>query len=54
VTVLNWAKFSGIDLTAYPAIDAYGRRLHQRPSVARAFAEEFDIYKGEQARRAQA
>jgi glutathione S-transferase len=54
VTVLNWAKFSGIDLAEYPAIDAYVRRLHQRPSVARAFAEELDIYKGEQARRAQA
>jgi glutathione S-transferase len=54
VTVLNWAKFSGIDLTAYPAIDAYVHRLHQRPSVARAFAEELEIYKGEQVRRAQA
>jgi glutathione S-transferase len=54
VTVLNWAKLSGIDLATYPAIDAYLRRLHQRPSVARAFAEEFEIYKGEQARRAQA
>jgi glutathione S-transferase len=52
VTVLNWAKFSGIDLAEYPAIDAYVQRLHQRPSVARAFAEELDIYKAEQARRA--
>ncbi len=53
VTVLNWTKFSGIDLAAYPAIEAYVRRLQQRPSVARAFADELDIYKAEQAKRAQ-
>jgi glutathione S-transferase len=53
VTVLNWTKFSGIDLAPYPAIDAYVRRLQQRPSVARAFADELDIYKAEQAKRAQ-
>jgi len=51
VTVLNWTKFSGIDLASYPAIDAYVRRLQQRPSVARAFADELDIYKAEQAKR---
>jgi len=51
VTVLNWTKFSGIDLASYPAIDAYVRRLQQRPSVARAFAAELDIYKAEQAKR---
>jgi glutathione S-transferase len=50
VTVLNWAKFSGVDLAAYPAIDAYVHRLHQRPSVAKAFAEEFAIYKAAQAK----
>jgi glutathione S-transferase len=53
VTVLNWTKFSGIDLASYPAIDAYVRRLQQRPSVARAFADELDVYKAEQAKRAQ-
>jgi len=53
VTVLNWTKFSGIDLASYPAIDAYVRRLQQRPSVARAFADELDIYKAEQAKRTQ-
>jgi len=53
VTVLNWTKFSGIDLASYPAIEAYVRRLQQRPSVARAFADELDIYKAEQAKRAQ-
>jgi glutathione S-transferase len=52
VTVLNWAKPSGIELAEFPAIDAYVRRQHQRPSVAKAFAEELDLYKAEQARRA--
>ena len=52
VTVLNWAKPSGIELAEYPAVDAYFRRLHQRPSVAKAFAEELDLYKAEQAKRA--
>jgi glutathione S-transferase len=51
--VLNWTKFSGIDLASYPAIDAYVRHLQQRPSVARAFADELDIYKAEQAKRVQ-
>ena len=52
VTVLNWATPSGIDLTEFPAVEAYLRRLHQRPSVAKAFAEEIALYKAEQARRA--
>jgi glutathione S-transferase len=52
VTVLNWAKYADVDLAAYPAIDAYLRRLHQRPSVARAFADELDIYQAEEAKRA--
>jgi glutathione S-transferase len=52
VTVLNWAKPSGIELAEFPAIDAYVRRQHRRPSVAKAFAEELDLYKAEQARRA--
>ncbi len=51
VVVLNWARFSGVDLTAWPALTAYAERLQQRPSVARAMAEEFALYKGEQARR---
>jgi glutathione S-transferase len=54
VTVLNWAKPSGIELTEFPAIEAYVGRLHQRPSVARAFAEELDLYNAEQAKRAAA
>ena len=49
VTVLNWTKATGIDLKQWPAIDAYFTRLHQRPSVAKAFAEELALYKEEQA-----
>jgi glutathione S-transferase len=52
VTVLNWARFAGIDLAPFPAVQTYFNRLSERPSVARAFAEEFAAYKQEQARRA--
>jgi glutathione S-transferase len=54
VTVLNWTKPAGIDLTQWPAVLAYFRRLHQRDSVARAFAEELVLYQEEQARAAAA
>lgn len=52
VTVLNWARFAGVDLAPFPAVQNYFRRLSERPSVARAFAEEFAAYTEEQARRA--
>ncbi len=51
VTVLNWARFAGIDLGPYPAVQGYFERLQKRPSVARAMAEELALYKEEQARR---
>jgi glutathione S-transferase len=50
--VLNWAAFSGIDLASWPAVQAYFARLRERPAVARAFAEEAELYRQEQARRA--
>jgi glutathione S-transferase len=50
VTVLNWTKPTGIDLTRWPAVLAYFRRMHQRESVAKAFAEELALYQEEQAR----
>ena len=40
VTTLNWAAPGGIDLSAWPVLVAYRDRLMQRPSVARAVAEE--------------
>ena len=54
VTVLNWTKPTGIELAQWPALHAYFRRMHQRDSVARAFAEEMALYEEEQARRAAA
>ena len=50
VTILNWARPSGIDLARWPAVAAYHQRMLQRPSVARAFAEELALYREEQAR----
>jgi glutathione S-transferase len=50
--VLNWTRFAGIDLAQFPAVESYFKRLSERPSVARAFAEEFALYKAEEARRA--
>ena len=50
--VLNWARFAGVDLAQWPAVQDYFQRLGKRPSVARAFAEEFALYQEEKARRA--
>jgi len=52
VTVLNWVRASGIDLGQWPAVLAYFKRVTQRPSVAKALAEELALYREEQARRA--
>lgn len=51
VTVLNWTMATPqIDLNDWPAIKAYHARLRERPSIARAIAEEFELFKAEQAR----
>lgn len=50
-TILNWAPFAQIDLKPYPALRAWHRRIAQRPAVARAIGEEFELYRQEQARR---
>jgi glutathione S-transferase len=49
--VLNWAPFTGINLDGWPILRDWHRRLLQRPSVARALAEERALYAEEQARR---
>jgi glutathione S-transferase len=54
VTVLNWTKPTGIDLAHWPTLHAYFGRMHERPSIARAFAEEVGLYREEQARAAAA
>ncbi len=52
VVVLNWAAFTGMDLAQWPAVRGYFARLSERPSVARALAEEFALFEEERARRA--
>lgn len=43
VTTLGWADPAGIDLKPWPVLVAYRDRLRQRPSVAKALAEEMKI-----------
>jgi glutathione S-transferase len=50
-TVLNWGRYSGLDLAQWPVVHAYYHRMLERPSVAKALAEEIALYKAEQARR---
>jgi glutathione S-transferase len=49
-TVLNWTFVTPLDLKRWPALAAYRARLHERPSIARAFAEEQALYTEELAR----
>lgn len=49
-TVLNWAKYSGVDLAQWPAVDAYFQRIVARPHVARALSEEMALFREEQKR----
>jgi glutathione S-transferase len=51
VTVINWTMATPpIELAKWPAVKAYYERLRTRPSVAKAIAEEFELYKAELAR----
>lgn len=43
--MLTWARYLSIDFTPYPNLAAYRDRLQTRPSVARAFDEEFTLFK---------
>ena len=49
-TVLNWSRATPIDLSKWPAIQAYLTNLRKRPSVAKALAEEGALYAEEQER----
>jgi glutathione S-transferase len=52
VTVINWAVATPqIELATWPNVKAYHERLRQRPSIAKAIAEEFELYKAELARK---
>jgi glutathione S-transferase len=50
LAVLNWSAVTGVDLAPWPTIGAYHARLLQRPTVARAFAEERALYLQETSR----
>ena len=50
-TVINWTMATPpIELAKWPAVKAYYERLRTRPSIAKAIAEEFELYKAELAR----
>lgn len=52
VTVINWTMATPpIELSKWPNVKAYYDRLRQRSSIAKAIAEEFELYKAEQARK---
>ncbi|MBR0989652.1 glutathione S-transferase N-terminal domain-containing protein [Bradyrhizobium japonicum] len=52
VTVINWTMATPpIELAKWPNVKAYHERLRERPSIARAIGEEFELYKAEQARK---
>ncbi|MGC0389470.1 glutathione S-transferase [Bradyrhizobium liaoningense] len=52
VTVINWTMATPpIELAKWPNVKTYYERLRQRPSIARAIAEEFELYKAELARK---
>jgi glutathione S-transferase len=52
VTVINWTMATPpIELGKWPNLKAYFDRLRTRPSIAKAIAEEFELYKQELARR---
>ena len=51
ITVIIWTMATPpIELAKWPAVKAYYERLRARPAVAKAIAEEFELYKAELAR----
>lgn len=53
LAVLNWTIVTPLELEPYPAIQAFRKRMLERPSVARAFQEELALYREEQALKGQ-
>jgi glutathione S-transferase len=49
-TVLNWSAATAVDLARWPAVKDYYTRMRQRPSIAKALAEERALYAEQQAR----
>lgn len=52
VAVLNWAQVTPVALAKWPSLVAYLAWVKQRPSVARALAEELPMYVRERERHA--
>jgi len=51
VTVINWTMATPpVELAKWPVVKAYYERMRARPSIAKAIAEEFELYKTELAR----
>ncbi len=51
VTVINWTMATPpVELAKWPVVKAYYERLRARPSIAKAIAEELELYKAELAR----
>ena len=51
VTIINWTMATPpIELAKWPNVKTYYERLRARPSIAKAAAEEFELYKAELAR----
>ena len=51
VTIINWTMATPpVELAKWPIVKAYHERLRARPSIAKAVAEEFELYKAELAR----
>jgi glutathione S-transferase len=53
-TILNWAGATQVDLKQWPEVYDYHQRMLKRPSIAKATAEEFALYKEDVARRKRA
>ncbi len=51
-TVLNWGQVTDVALKDWPALDAFFQRMRDRPAVARALAEETELYRRALARAA--
>jgi glutathione S-transferase len=51
VTALNWSKFVGPDMAKWPAVKNYFERMIKRPNVAKAMAEETELFQQQQALR---
>jgi glutathione S-transferase len=49
-TVLNWSRATAVDLARWPAVNDYYARQRQRPSIAKALAEERALYVAQEER----